>query len=124
MFSGCARGTPLVRDLGAIAQTVRGRIVPSPEKPSGKNSQWVKEGAEPHLAEKACTGILFRDFVPEKHAWKKKNLNKMYMRGVQSTPLGGKLWAIAQTVRGRFSPPRAIAQTATFKTYCGINGSR
>jgi len=33
VFSGCASGTPLGRDLGAIAQTVRGRIVPSPEPP-------------------------------------------------------------------------------------------
>jgi len=66
VFSGCAQTKPrglgrryphpgisLGRELGAIAQAPFSgkpfQEAEPPEKPSGKNSQGVKEGVKPHL---------------------------------------------------------------------------
>ena len=75
-------GISLGRYRRAIAQTVRGRIVPSPEPPF----------------------FRFANAHPKKRLRKKKNLNRMCIRDMRSISLGRELGAIAQTVRGRIVP--------------------
>jgi hypothetical protein len=71
------RSISLGRELGAIAQTVRGRIVPSPEPPFFRSLRLPKKRAR----KKGANKLLDKD------------VHSGYTEGIS---LGGKLWAVAQ----------------------------